>query len=117
MELINIQSDMFVIIISYLETYEICKLLFICKDFHVKFLNSNFDISFKNLPIHNELLYYFNRCNSIDLSNCNKITDKGLEYLKGVHTIKLACCNKITDKGLKYLKGVRTIDLFNCIQI
>src|SRR5580692_10927860 len=113
MELINIPSDIFVIIISYLENREICKLLFICKDFHVKFLNSNFNISFKYLPIHNNLLFYFNNCNSIDLSFCYKITDEGLKYLKGVHTINLSYCNKITDKGLKYLKGVYSIKLSN----
>ena len=37
-----------------------------------------------------------------------RITDKGLEYLKGVHTINLWNCTKITDKGLEYLKGVHT---------
>src|SRR5580692_11774983 len=104
MKLTNIPSDIFVIIISYLETYDICKLLFICKGFHVKFLNSNFNISFKNLPIHDNLLYYFNRCNSVDLSCCYQITDKGLEYLQDVHTINLSNCKQITDKGLEYLQ-------------
>ena len=29
---------------------------------------------------------------------CYKITNKGLEYLKGVHTINLTNCDQITDK-------------------
>ena len=33
------------------------------------------------------------------------ITDKGLEYLKGVHTIYLWRCQNITDEGLECLKG------------
>ena len=34
-----------------------------------------------------------------------KVTDEGLEYLKGVHTISLYYCYQITDVGLEYLKG------------
>ena len=44
--------------------------------------------------------------------DCQNITDKGLEYLKGVHTINLGY-TKITDKGLEYLKDVHTINLWN----
>ena len=48
----------------------------------------------------------------VDLG-CTKITDKGLEYLKGVHTINLGNVQNITDKGLEYLEGVHTICLNN----
>ena len=32
-----------------------------------------------------------------------------MKYLRGVHTINLSNCNKITDQGLEYLKGVKII--------
>ena len=48
--------------------------------------------------------------------NCSetKITDAGLQYLKGAHTIDLSSCRYITDQGLQYLIGVHTINLYGC---
>ena len=46
----------------------------------------------------------------IDIENCNKITDVGLSYLKGVRKINITYCN-ITDNGLSYLKDVRYLIL------
>ena len=43
-----------------------------------------------------------------DFSKTN-IDDKDLEKLKGVHTINLTECNKITDEGLEHLKGAKII--------
>ena len=37
--------------------------------------------------------------------------------MKGVHTINLYSCNKITDKGLEFLKGVYEINLYDCDEI
>ena len=72
-------------------------------------------------------LQYLRGVHTINLSGCNQITDKGLQYLndpmflsdnlKGVHTINLSGCYHITDKGLQYLKGVHTINLSGCYQI
>ena len=41
---------------------------------------------------------------TINLIYCPKITDTGLEYLKGVHQYNFSLCNNITDAGLKYLE-------------
>ncbi len=41
---------------------------------------------------------------TISLWNCNKITDIGLEHLKGVHTINLWGYSKITDVGKDILR-------------
>jgi hypothetical protein len=48
---------------------------------------------------------------------CDKITDKGLSYLKGIHTLNMDSCRKITDLGLSYISGVNTLDIEDCIGI
>ncbi len=54
---------------------------------------------------------------TIDLHVCNKITDKGLKYLKGVNKITLSACNKITDTGLKNIKEAHYVNLSYCKRI
>ena len=46
---------------------------------------------------------------SIDLSGCTKITDRGLEVLKGMPLTHLGLvgCSQITDRGLEVLKEMR----------
>ena len=41
----------------------------------------------------------------------------GLEHLKGVHTIDLYDCQQVTDAGLEHLKGAHTISLDYCPQV
>ena len=63
-------------------------------------------------------LEYLKGVHNINLISTN-ITDDGLENFKGYapHTINLRNCQKITDKGLEYLKGVHTINLWKCQNI
>ena len=87
------------------------------KKFNFAFLKRNikyFKFNLRNTFITDKGLQYFKGVHTINLSDCDQITDGGLEYLKGVHTINLNGCNKITDKGLEYLKGVHIIDLSYC---
>ena len=74
------------------------------------FMLNNTNITDKGLETFKELPKGL-APHTINLWNCQSITDKGLEYLKGVHTITLWNCKSITDKGLEYLKGVHTINL------
>lgn len=48
---------------------------------------------------------------------CNKITDRGLQYLKYTHSIDLSFCTGFTDDGLKHFKHVRELDLDHCCHI
>src|SRR5438874_10325186 len=111
-------DDILVYILKLITTKELIKFSQINKYFMIFFernikwfrINCSKSITDKGLE-------YLKGVHTIDLYNCNQITDKGLEYLKGVHTIDLYNCNQITDKGLEYLKGVHTINLFGCNQI
>ena len=100
-------------ILQYLTTKEICNSLLIFKSFQEFFLNNKIklNLNFFGTKIYDDYFKYFKCICTINLTNCNQITDKGLEFLKGVHTIMLYGCNQITDKGLKFLKDVQTINL------
>ena len=101
-------------ILQYLTTKEICNSLLISKSFQKIFLNKKvkLNLNFFGTTIYDDYFKYFKCIHIINLSECNQITDKGLEFLKGVHTIILyGCnqiilygCNQITDKGLEFLK-------------
>ena len=82
---------------------------------HVSFASScKINSLFCNRNITNEVLQFFTKAISIDLSNCSQITDVGLEYIKNVYAIKLQFCRKITDTGLKNLQNITHITLFAC---
>ena len=74
-------DDVLINILNVLTTHDLFKLC-ICNQSNFEFLKRN--------------IKYF----KFNIEN-NKITDVGLEYLKGVHTINLSYCNQITDKGLE----------------
>src|SRR5439155_13362233 len=100
-------DDILVYILNLITTKELIRFSQINKYF-MNFFKRNikwFRIDCAYSAITNKGLEYLKGVRTIDLSYCNKITDKGLEYLKGIHTIDLSYCNKITDKGLEYLKG------------
>ena len=67
--------------------------------------------------ITNTGLEHLRGVHTINLYKCTKITDAGLAHLKGVHTVNLSWCAQITDAGLVHLKGVHTINLSNCVEI
>ena len=98
-------DDVLINILNILTTEDLFKFC-ICNKSNLAFLKRNikyFKFNFrKNNQITNKGLEYLKGVHTINLDNCNQITDKGLEYLKGVHTIDLSYCNKITDKGLDY---------------
>jgi hypothetical protein len=56
----------------------------------------------------------FSYVSSLNLKGCEKISDNGLEHLKGIHTLNE--CQQITDKGLSHLKGIHTLNLRECKQ-
>ena len=97
-------------IFKIVNTKDICNLISVCKDFKNIIKETELVLDFKNIPFIDIFLRFFKNIYSINLSDTN-ITDKGLEYLKGVHIIDLSGCQMITDKGLEYLKGVHTINL------
>src|SRR5438552_2356538 len=112
-------DDILVYILNLITTKELIKFSQINKYF-MNFFKRNikwFRIQCAYNAITDKGLEYLKGVHTIDLTFCNKITDNGLEYLKGVHTIYLGGCKKITDKGLEYLKGVYTINLRYCNQI
>ena len=78
-----LNNDVLSIILGYMheKKYDTIKL--------IKILDFPFDRYAKLFPI-----------------DCNRnITDDELRNLKGVYTIDLKSCDKITDNGLEYLKG------------
>jgi len=61
-------------------------------------LNDIIKLMLSNKIIMNNLLHIITNYNiSIKFTGCNKITDIVLQYLQGIHTINLFDCNKITD--------------------
>src|SRR5439155_216276 len=101
-------DDILVYILNLITTKELIRFSQINKYF-MNFFKRNIkwfkiDYSWK---ITDKGLEYLKGVHTININNCNKITDKGLEYLKGVHTIYIHNCNQITDKGLEYLKGAK----------
>ena len=82
MNILNIPNDIYTIILNLLETKEICKLIMVSKELHKIISNKSnkLKIDFTDCKISNNYLKYFINIYSINLSNCNQITDKGLEY-------------------------------------
>ena len=112
-------DDVLINILNILTTKELFKFR-ICNQSNLAFLKRNikyFKFNFINNQITDRGLEYLKGVRTINLFDCKEITDKGLEYLKSVHTINLSYCNQITDKGLEYLKSVHTINLNCCNQI
>ena len=112
-------DDVLINILNVLTTKDLFKFC-ICNQSNFEFLKRNikyFKFNISNNKITDKGLEYLKDVHIINLNWCYQITDKGLEYLKGVHTIDLTYCNKITDKGLEYLKGVHTINLTYCNKI
>src|SRR5439155_1391516 len=112
-------DDILAYISNLITTKELIKFSQINKYF-MNFFKRNikwFKINCSTSIITDKGLEYLKGVYTINLKYCNQITDKGLEYLKGVYTININYCNQITDKGLEYLKGVHTIYLYGCNQI
>ena len=106
MNILSLPLEIINEILQYLTIKEICNSLLISKSFRKIFLNkkAKLNLNFFGTKIYDDYFKYFKCICTINLTNCNQITDKGLEFLKGVHTIILSGCNQITDKGLKILK-------------
>ena len=119
MDILHLPIEIINEILQYLTTKEICNSLLISKSFQEIFLNKKVKLNLNLLgtKIHDDYFGYFKCIYIINLSECNQITDKGLEFLKDVHTIYLSYCYQITDKGLEFLKGIHTIDLYGCNKI
>ena len=71
-------------IFKIINTIDICNLIFVCKDFQNIIKETNLILNFTNIPFRDNFLNFFEN-KYIFILNNTKITDKGLEYLKGVH--------------------------------
>lgn len=65
-----------------------------------------------NTSITDRGLQYLKGIQILCLNSNKNITDGGLKYLKGTQSINLDSNINITDGGLKYIKGTQSINLF-----
>ena len=75
-------------IFKIVNTEDIYNLISVCKDFKNIIKETELVLDFKNIPFIDIFLRFFRNIYSINLRHTN-ITDKGLQYLKGVHIIDL----------------------------
>src|SRR5271163_4985907 len=101
------------IIMTYLEYADIAKIVENIAEYAtiIQKFGKQFNVNITDKTINDDKLKYFKGVHTIDLSECNQITDHGCEFLKGGHTIDLSGCKQITDRGCKFLTGVHTINL------
>ena len=50
-----------------------------------------------------------NYIDTLDMSNCNNITDDAFRFLKGIKKLNISGCFKITDNAFKNLSGIHTL--------
>ena len=131
MYLFNISNDILEFIFKFLSDVDKLNLIKVNKKLidNFKIDGIKIHINLRSLLIIDDDLFYLKGVHTIDLFECDQITDQGLQYLadesalligdklKGVHTINLSACEKITNQGLQYLMGVHTINLSACEQI
>lgn len=60
------------------------------------------------------ILKYYGANKSIDLTDCNWITDDDLSNFKGATSVNLSYCAQLTGIGLKYLENIENINLLEC---
>ena len=52
---------------------------------------------------------YLKNIRTLNLWNCQNITDNGLKYLNNVRELNISCCYNITGNGFKFLKKIHTL--------
>ena len=63
-----------------------------------------------------QFLKKFTKLKSLELNSCKNITDDGLKYLqdlKGLESLKISYCKNITDKGLECFQNMTSLQLLN----
>ena len=84
MDILHLPLEIINEILQYLTTKEICNSLLISKSFQKIFLNKKvkLNLNFFGTKIYDDYFKYFRCIRTINLSGCDQITDKGLEFLK-----------------------------------
>ena len=112
--MLNLPSEINILISCEFSQKEILEL---------RLVNSYFESIFQSWLLYNEIefnneiydemlgmLSFLNyRHTSINLFDCKKITDEGLQYLTNCSSINLFGCSNITDEGLQYLTNCTSI--------
>ena len=67
--------------------------------------------------ITDEVIKPLGNLHTLNLTSCKNITDKGIKNLGNLHSLYLPWCDEITDEGIKHLGKLHTLDLSYCNQI